>query len=81
MCGEEITPADRVRAHLIPKMLKPKNNVFIFLHKKCEKRINDLYVHQQPKKESEKVKKKALNMIKTVKDQIKIMEERIQNEE
>ena len=80
MCGKEVTPDDRIKAHLIPKCLKPKENIVVFLHKKCELKINKLYVTQQKKTEAEKVKKKALNILKDFKMKIKLMEDRIKNE-
>jgi 5-methylcytosine-specific restriction endonuclease McrA len=80
LCGKEITPGNRIRAHLIPKRLHPKHNVFIFLHKECEQEINNIYVNQQTKTEAEKVKKKALNILSDFKLKIKIMEDRINEE-
>lgn len=80
MCGEQITHEDRVLAHLIPKCLKPKDNVLIHLHKECEKKINKLYVNQQTKKYSEKIQKKALNILRDFKASIKLMEDRVKED-
>ena len=81
MCGKEILLGNKVRAHLIPKRLNPKANIFIFLHKECEEKINALYVNQQKKPEAEKMKKKALNILNDFKTKIKIMEDRIKDGE
>lgn len=80
MCGKEITNLDRIKSHLLPKRLKPKGNVIVFLHKDCEKRINSLYINQQKKTEGEKVKKKALNLIKDLETKLNIIKNKIQNE-
>jgi len=79
MCGKAVSE-NRVRAHLLPKSLNPKYHIFCFLHKECERRINNLYVNQQKKREAAKVKKKALNLLEDFKIKIKIMEDRIKKE-
>ena len=80
ICGKEIKIDNRIKAHLIPKMLKPKENVIVFLHKECETKINKLYVGQQKKTEAEKIKEKALNLLKDFKLKIKLMEKRINDD-
>jgi hypothetical protein len=80
MCGKPISIGSKVKAHLLPKQLKPIHNVFIYLHKECEDRINKLYVNQQTKSEAEKMTKKALNILNDFKLKINIMEDRIKDE-
>ena len=77
ICGKAIGQGNRVRAHLIPKNLKPKFNVFTYFHKECEDLINKLYVSQQKKPEHERVKKKVMNILKDCRSKIKMMETRI----
>jgi hypothetical protein len=80
ICGEEITPGKRIRAHLIPKCLKPKHNVIVLLHGECEKKINSLYVSQQKKPYHAKAKKKVLNMLENLHTGIRVLEEKIEEE-
>jgi len=47
ICGKKLNTQDRIKGHLIPKCLKSKHNVLAFFHRKCEERINSLYVSQQ----------------------------------
>jgi uncharacterized protein YlaI len=77
ICGKPITAQNRIRAHLLPKQLNPKYNIFTYLHKECEHRINLLYVNQQVKTNAERAKDKARNMIKDFKTKLEIMEKRI----
>ena len=80
MCGKVISAGKRVKAHLLPKSLKPVHNIFTYLHKECEEKINNLYVNQQKKPYYKKAKKKVLNMIKNLHTGIRILEDKIEKE-
>lgn len=80
ICGKDIHPGDRIRAHLIPKSLKPETNVFTYFHKECEDRLNSLYGSHQKKSEVKRAKKKMLNMINDCHTKLRTMEERIEEE-
>jgi methionyl-tRNA synthetase len=47
ICGKKLDKEDIIKAHLIPKMLKPKDNIFTYFHKECEDKLNKLYICQQ----------------------------------
>ena len=55
-CGKSLDKGTRERHHCIPKCLKPKINIIIPLHKKCHEKINAIYVSQQKKDVSIKLK-------------------------
>ncbi len=77
ICGKKIIHSNKVKAHLIPKCLKPKLNVLVHLHKECEQRINKLYISQQKKPEYERAKKKIMNVLGDLETKIKDIENKI----
>ena len=61
ICGKPLSDKENnIKGHLIPKMLKPKDNIMTFFHKECEDRLNGLYVHTQRAPQS----KKIINILK-----------------
>jgi len=47
LCGKPVDDInERIKGHLIPKCLNPVDNVIVLLHKKCENKINELYIAQ-----------------------------------
>ena len=55
----------KTQHHCLPKLLKPKYNVLIPLHRKCHEKLNSLYAHQQ----KVKVKTPRLSRLKVILNQ------------